>query len=259
LLRYHRPVQPLPDLPAGHWNGALVLDVDHDGRSDLFLVGARQTPRLLRECKHLGDDSGSLWFTVQTVEAPPLRQAIAVDLDLDGWTDVVGLSEAGLPVFLHNKVGRLADESEALGGGWPRDLIGLAIGDLNGDGWPEVLTLSQTKGLQMREDREGVNHVLCLKLACTTPQSRGSPLRASADGFGTRVMVHAGTHYTEQEWTTLTAGLGQSLQPLLLGLGRASQADVVRLRWPDGVRQAESDLRSGRCVRVQWMQRRNAW
>ena len=44
----------------------------------------------------------------------------------------------------------------------------------------------------------------------------------------------AGDVWTGAELTTLSAGLGQSRLPVVLGLGRYAQADVVRLRWPDG-------------------------
>src|SRR5207245_2212637 len=41
------------------------------------------------------------------------------------------------------------------------------------------------------------------------------------------------------ERTTTSAGLGQSMLPTMLGMGKAGQADVLRVRWPDNVVQAE--------------------
>ena len=42
------------------------------------------------------------WFTPGTVKSPPLLHAQAIDLDLDGLADVVGLSKDRRAVLLHN-------------------------------------------------------------------------------------------------------------------------------------------------------------
>ena len=85
------------------WNGALVLDVDHDGRSDLLVLSTGEPPRVLLNHAKPGVPSPREWFTVAETDAPPLRQAMAVDLNLDSWTDVVGLSREGLPVLLSTR------------------------------------------------------------------------------------------------------------------------------------------------------------
>jgi hypothetical protein len=46
-------------------------------------------------------------------------------------------------------------------------------------------------------------------------------------------MVPAGPAWSGIENTTLSAGLGQSRLPLLFGVGKATKADAVRIRWPD--------------------------
>ena len=52
-------------------------------------------------------------------------------------------------------------------------------------------------------------------------------------------------HFVSLENTTLSAGLGQSRQPLQLGMERFERPDVVRFRWPDIVWQAELNLLPG--------------
>src|SRR5205085_549172 len=52
-------------------------------------------------------------------------------------------------------------------------------------------------------------------------------------------VAQTATHWTGTERTTTSAGLGQSLTPSCLGMGTAGLADIVRIRWPDGVIQAE--------------------
>jgi hypothetical protein len=73
----------------------------------------------------------------------------------------------------------------------------------------------------------------------------GEKVTCNADGFGARVAAQNADHWTTLEYTTLSAGLGQSRQPVLLGLGRHSQAQVVRLRWPDNCWQAEFNQAAG--------------
>ena len=56
------------------------------------------------------------------------------------------------------------------------------------------------------------------------------------------MVAQAGTLWTGTERTTTQTGLGQSLLPVELGLGKHNQADVVRIRWPDSVPQADLDI-----------------
>ena len=42
--------------------------------------------------------------------------------------------------------------------------------------------------------------------------------------------------YTAYDHTTPESGLGQSVAPVVLGLGRKELAELVHLTWPDAVR-----------------------
>jgi hypothetical protein len=67
-------------------------------------------------------------------------------------------------------------------------------------------------------------------------------LRSNPDGIGVWVVAQSGGIWTGLENTTLSAGLGQSRQPLLLGIARQPRIEVLRLRWPDGTLQGEPDI-----------------
>jgi hypothetical protein len=242
LLRFHRAALPSSVAPAGQWNGALVLDAFHHERSDLFLVGPGRAPVLLVHQPNAGESDTGKWFTSQATNAPPLVQAHAIDLDRDSWTDIVGLSEQGKPVLLHNDGRRLAHAQQALGADkdWPKDLVAVTVGDFDCDGAPDLLVWSEGEGLQLHLNQGNGNHGLKLDLTGhRRKEPSGGSERCNADGFGTRLIAQTGDVWTSLEYTTLSAGLGQSHQPALLGLGRHAEADIIRARWPDITLQAE--------------------
>ncbi len=241
LLQFRRQALPEKLTPAAGWNGALVIDVDHDGRSDLLLLSSAERPRLLHNRAAPSRESVGEWFESAATNAPPLRQAVAVDLDLDSWTDVVGLSRDGLPVLLHNAAGRLVVRPEALGrdADWPRDLIALTVCAGDGDGVPHLFVWSEGQGLQRYDNRGNGNRGVQVRLQGRNAKDGQNELRCNADGVGARVVALAGELWAGQENTTFSAGPAQSRQPLLFGIGRHPRIDVLRLRWPDGTLQAE--------------------
>jgi tetratricopeptide (TPR) repeat protein len=243
LLRFHRADLPTSLLPLGNWNGGLVLDAAHEGRSDLFMIGPETPPLLLLNRSKRGQANPQNWFEPGAVKSPALRQARAVDLDLDGWADVVGLSSQGKPVFLQNDGrGQLIHKTEALGNDkeWPADLIGIGVADFNGDGFPDIMLWSEKEGLQLRTSQGNGNHWVAVKLTGRRAvEPRGFKVRCNADGLGARIEVKTGDRSIGCEVTTLTAGLGQSSGPVIFGLGHQTEIDSIRVRWPDGVIQAE--------------------
>jgi hypothetical protein len=243
LLQFRRAALPDKLISAARWNGALVFDIDHDGRSDLLLLSAGARPLLLANRAKASQPSPADWFAVAAVDAPPLRQAVAVDLNLDSWTDVVGLSRDGIPVLLQNIGGKLVMQPEAFGrdADWPRDLLALAVCDANGDMFPDLFVWSESAGLQLYESRGNGGQGVLVRLVGRRAQDRNFETRCNYDGIGAWAVAQAGDLWAGQENTTLSAGLGQSRQPLLFGLGRHPRIELLHLRWPDGTLQAEPD------------------
>jgi hypothetical protein len=251
LLRFRRIVLPEKLAGARAWRGVLVLDVNRDERSDLFLLSDAAPVCLLRQDAEPGQYDRA--FTPATVQSPVLVQAQAIDLDLDGWVDVVGLSEDRKPVLLHNEGGRLVHAPAGLGSPdhWPGNILAVHTADFTGDGRPDLLLWTED-GLDLRAARDNGNHALLLDLSGhRRVESAGEIVRCNADGLGTWVIAHAGAHITALESATLSAGLGQSRLPLVLGIGKQSQADIIRLRWPDNCWQAEFNIPSNANTRVE--------
>ncbi len=253
LLRLRRTVFPSSFTKPGTWNGALVLDANHDGRSDLFLIDPSRPPVFLVSKKApTSEQDLEKLFERGPCDSPALLQAQAIDVDNDGWTDIVGLSEKRRPVLLHNRGGKLVHALEGLGSdaSWPEDITAVATITLKEDCFPNLLLWSEENGLQMRRNRGNENKALRIELIGHRKVEVQVTDRCNADGIGTWVVVQTADFWTGMEYTTLSAGLGQSRQPLHLGLGRHSWAEVVRLRWPDNVWQAELNKPACRLVRI---------
>lgn len=242
LLRFR--CLPLLESLAGSrpWNGALVLDANHDNWSDLFLIGPGQRPVLLLNRKSAERTSVEHWFETGATNSPPLIQAHVVDVDLDSWPDIIGLSEKRIPILLHNDGKRLVHEEHGLGSDldWPKDLVAVLPVDMDDDCFTDLIVWSEKDGLQLRRNQGNGNHGLFVDLS--GKRDVGLEMRCNADALGTWIVAQSSDIWSGQELTTLSAGLGQSRQPLILGLGKYSQADVLRLRWPDGILQAELEL-----------------
>ncbi len=256
LLRFRAKDWPDKILPKGKWNGAVVLDFNRDERSDMFVIGPGQAPLLL--INHPGKEKDfDKWFTAGHTNSPPLRQAQAIDLDLDGRTDVVGLTDKGRPVYLHNDGKRLVVVPEGLGpdSDWPKDLVAVAAADLDGDWIPDLITWSEKTGLSLRRSLGNGNHGLPVRLVGY--HYRPDKMRCNAEGHGSRLIAQAGGLWSGLEMTTLTGGLGQSEGMALLGLGLHAQADVLRIRWLDSTWQAEMSLPANQLATVFHLQRLN--
>ena len=228
LMRFKRPLPAWAAGQAHRWNGGLVLDANHDERSDLFLVRAGAPPVYLLS-------KGERDFAPGGTNSPALKQAVTADIDMDGWPDVVGLTSDGKPVLLHNRGdGRLEFVPDAFGPVPAGHAV--AVADLDGDGAPDLLVWS---GDGLRLFRNLGNGNAAVLIDATGRRIVDPPARTNNDGIGAWVVVQAGTLWTGAERTTVSAGLGQSLLPTALGIGRRERADVLRLRWPDAVVQAE--------------------
>jgi hypothetical protein len=257
LLRFHRTTMPEMLLSPGRWNGALVFSANHSNRSDLFVIGPGRRPVLLLNKPNHGEKDISKSFELGSTNSPPLLQAQAIDLDYDGWTDIVGLSDQHVPVLLQNDGRKLAHLKDGLGGDstWPKDLVAIRVGRFGLGKYQDLVVWSESKGLQLHINQGNGN--LATKLDLTGHRKvhnnpgKGEKSRCNSDGFGTWVSAQVESFWTGLEYTTLSAGLGQSRQPVVLGLARHKQSDVVRLLWPDTVVQSEMDVPACQPTRIQ--------
>ncbi len=257
LMRFHAG-PPLAGVGAARWNGGLVVDANGDEQSDLVLLPAGEKPILLvsqRDAPDLDADLGSR-FAPTANDLPAFAQAHAADLDRDGRPDLCGLTAGRTAAFAQSEGrGRLVPRRDPFGPAAAAvpDLLAARVVDFDGDFNPDLVAWSESKGLMLFRGSANGNAAVRVGLSGVRERrepSSGRVLRTNADGLGTRVSVYAGPVRSAVEVTTLSAGLGQSLGPIDIGVGPAKQADVLRFRWPDALAQAELDQAAGQLLAV---------
>jgi tetratricopeptide (TPR) repeat protein len=224
--------------------GGLIFDSNGDDQSDLFLTTIGK-PVFLASRKDLPDSDFAKRFSAGVTDAPELRSGQRCDLDWDGRADIVGLSKDRKAVFLHGDGhGKLSNMNQAFGP-VPDQVKGIqavSLADIDGDCNPDLILWARD-GLHVYRGQGNGNRGL--KLSFTGKRDNNNAgsgqknLRTNTDGIGTKVQTLTGPLVSMVELTTLSSGPGQSLVPAEIGIGRAMQADAVRIRWPDCVVQSE--------------------
>ncbi len=218
--------------------GVDFRDYDNDGRPDIVVTNlARQTYALYHN-----DGGGAFHYVSLEAGLGAISSGSSgwgmrlEDFDNDGWKDLfvaqghvmdnIEKVDASLhwlepPMVAMNRRGRF-ERAEV---GYARAVAGrgAAFGDLDNDGWTDVvMTVLGGRPVVLR-NRGGPNHWLTIAL-------RGT--RSNRDGCGAVVRVNGQTQYASAAGSYLSS----SDKRVHFGLGGATKADIG-IRWPSGVEQ----------------------
>jgi hypothetical protein len=191
--------------------------------------------------------------------------ALATDVDLDGFVDLITANghvneqvarlggtirfEQRMQLF-HNEPGdlpasrRFREIGDASGPGLatPRVGRGLATGDVDGDGDPDLL-ISANNGPAALLRNEGPPHGHWLAI-----RPRG--VRSNRDGLGTRVTVQVGGRRQTGWVRSGSSYCSESEHVARFGLGEATRVESVRLRWPSGTEQTLNEVKADQLLVV---------
>jgi hypothetical protein len=193
--------------------GALFCDYDLDGFPDILTANGHVSPHVER----LG---GSITFT----------QRLALYHN-------TGPGPDGLPHYV--EVGERA--GAALG--TRRVWRGLAWADYDRDGDPDFLiTACNDRLMLLRNDRGNANHWLKVRL---------KGVKSNREGLGSRVTVEAAGR-RQTGWVRSGSSYASSSElKALFGLGSASQAERITVRWPSGMAQTLTNVAGDREILVE--------
>ena len=222
--------------------GVAVLDFDHDGWMDLAFTQSGPPALTLWRNNH-----GKTFEQVKLPETNWVRAygVAAFDYDNDGWVDLVAVGETKDgkgEVRLFRNLGPDGFKDVTADVGLDKiqlkDPRAIITGDYDGDGATDLL-ITQNHGPAVLLRNEGGNQNHWLRLS----------LKGLADNkcaIGTKVEVFAGGNRQKFEIAGSNGYLGQNSTDIVVGLGDAKEADIVRMLWPTGVLQDEINVAGDR-------------
>ena len=239
--------------------GVVFQDYDNDGRPDIIVT---ELPREIYGVYH-NDGGGSFGYRSLEAGLGVLSSGSSgwgvglEDFDNDGWKDLFvaqghvldnveeidpSLHYLELPLLAMNHNGRF--ERADSGSRGPVAGRGAAFGDLNNDGWEDVVMTSlgghpqvlMNTGGKAGGNTGGKAHWLAISL-------RGT--RSNRDGFGARVQVNGQTRFATSAGSYLSAGDKR----LHFGLGVAEKAKV-EVAWPSGIHQTLNEVHTDQFLEV---------
>lgn len=240
LGRFHSV--ELKDLkPAqANYNGVLAADFDRDGHTDLAFITLTGRLALWRNRGPSPDAGAAIPFEFYPTDAHDWHLGILNDLDLDGAVDLVGLSrtEENTLVWARNTGKGLSSGPLALGPNSTRPALGLALADLAGDPLADLITFRAGEGPYLARNLGNGHHWLALDFRGRW-RSGFDRSRTNPHGLGVKARLQGPALNVFHDHGLIESGLSQSVGPVVLGLGKSTSADLVRLTWPDGVMQCE--------------------
>ncbi len=274
----------------GNWMGLAVLDFDRDGWLDVFATNWGTSPydpkaaTGLDTLEHaLYRNNGDGTFTNVARKAGVAAWEFgwgvsALDWDNDGSVDLYYAGNMAFPylstsgelgshvfaednpghLFLNNGNGTFTESSRMFGlvnrdeAGHNRDAKAVAVGDLNGDGFFEiVIGNSATVDVSAQVIKPGTP--ICFKNPGNTNhwlKVRLVGRKSNRSALGARVTVSTDASRQVRDVRSGSSFQSQDSYELGFGLGRQSRIKEITINWPSGLIQTLADLKADQAVTI---------
>jgi tetratricopeptide (TPR) repeat protein len=231
--------------------GVACGDLDGDGRLDLAVTN------FFGESTTFYQNLGGGQFIDRTAAvglAAPSRYLLGFgvaffDADNDGRLDLATANghvndlRPNVPfampaqLLLGSPSGRLVDVSGRAGSVWevPRLGRGLAVGDLDNDGLPDLVIVAEGQPLAYFHNRGPAGHFATFQLEGAAPGS-------NRDAVGARLTITASGHRQVAQRVGGSSFLSANDGRLHFGLGQATRLETIEVRWPSGHVDRYADL-----------------
>ena len=241
--------------------GVDFADYSNDGWPDIVVTDLANQ----RYALYQNNGDGSFTYTSQTLGLGQMTLSHSgwgirfFDYDNDGWKDLliaqghdldtIELDHPNLryrePMLLvHNTGHGFVDVSAQSGEVFTKPWVarGMAVGDLDNDGRLDaVVTTNDGPVHILHNETRSQNHWLLLKLV-------GHKSNRDSIGAGIRLITTSGSQYA----TVSTAGsyLSSGDKRVHFGLGNASSAQSIEIRWPSGIKQTIKNVAADQIVEI---------
>ncbi len=235
-------------------SGLLINDVDKNGLPDLIATSTSAPVFVWQNTTERSGSVASIRGQSFPINASRWRTGITIDADLDTWFDLVGLPMRGATTGLEwsrDTGTRFQNHPIPLGPVGVDNVpwAGMTAASVVGNPLPDLIFRRDGEPPRVAENRGNGQHWLAVDLAGRWKSSHDQ-MRTNSEGLGAKVSVEGQGLYIPFNYTTPSAGLGQSVGPFVFGLAEHVGAPLLRTRWPDGVLQSELNVAGDKLLRL---------
>lgn len=224
--------------------GSAIADFNNDGLFDWYVTSIYQPDNFAGAGNRLFINQGNHRFTDQATAAGVADGgwgwgAVGVDLNHDGWTDLVETNGWSLQSQFYNQPARVwlnqgdnhfSEVARAVGLIHRQSGRGLLNFDYDNDGDQDIVITSNNEKLALfRNDLSGPATNWLRVFLDTSHTANLAP-----NGIGARVQIRVGNALYVHAITACANYLSQSELSAHFGLGSATLVDEVRVEWSDG-------------------------
>ena len=239
--------------------GVAVADFDGDGLLDIAKTNfSGDVPSLYK------NENGKFFTDMAQPGGLGFHQLLGwgiafLDVDEDGWKDLiianghvypeVGRIQSGetyaQQTLVYRNLGnaRFADITAQAGPAFKqsRPARGLAVGDLDGDGRPEIVIVNMNQTPSLLKNTGPHQNFISIRLTGT---------KSNRSAIGARVSIEAAGRPQVDEVMSGSSFYSQNDMALFFGLGKAETVDRIEVRWPSGARQEWKRVAANRVIQL---------